>query len=187
MYELPTPKGLKKYRKRLKLTQVELAKRAKVSQSLIARIEAGDVDPRLSTLKRILDAMKVEEIGDICADGIMKAPVIHVHPNDTVGQASEIMEKYGISQLPVLEGDVQVGGISEAMVIKGMDLEKDLSKVSTRKIGEIMNGGFPAVEKNTGITTLSKLLETGPAVLIREKGKVVGIVTKADVMKLIER
>jgi predicted transcriptional regulator len=187
MYELPTPKGIKKYRKKLKLTQVELAKRAGVSQSLIARIEAGDVDPRLSTLKKILEAMKVEEIGDKCAENIMKAPVIHVHPSDTVGQASEIMEKYGISQLPVLEGDVQVGSISEAMVIKGMDLEKDLSKVSTKKIGDIMNGGFPAVEKKTGVKTLSKLLEIGPAVLIREKGKVVGIVTKADVLKLIER
>jgi predicted transcriptional regulator len=73
------------------------------------------------------------------------------------------------------------------MVIKGMDLEKDLSKVSTKKIEKIMDGGFPAVEKNTGIKALSKLLETDPAVLIREKGKVVGIVTKADVLKLIER
>lgn len=187
MYELPTAKGLKKYRKKLKLTQVELAKRAKVSQSLIARIEAGDVDPRLSTLKKILNAMKVEEIGDICAENIMKTPVIHVHPSDTVGQASEIMDKYGISQIPVLEGDVQMGSVSEAMVIKGMDLEKDLSKVSSKKIEEIMDGGFPAVEKNTGIKTLSKLLETDPAVLIREKGKVIGIVTKADVLKLIER
>jgi predicted transcriptional regulator len=187
MYELPTSKGLKKYRKKLKLTQAVLAKRAGVSQSLIARIEAGDVDPRLSTLKRILGAMKVEEMGDIYAEKIMKTPVIHVHPTDTVGHASEIMDKNGISQLPVLEGDVQVGSISEAMVIKGMDLEKDLSKVSTKKIGKIMNGGFPTVEKSTGIKALSKLLEMDPAVLIKEKGKVVGIVTKADVLKLIER
>jgi len=187
LYKLPTSMGLKKYRKKLKLTQVELAKRAKVSQSLIARIEAGDVDPRLSTLKRILDAMRVEEIGDIFAEDMMKAPIIHVHPGDTVGQASEIMDKYGISQLPVLKGDVQMGSVSDAMVIKGMDLEKDLSKMSTRKIGEIMDGGFPVVEKNTGIRTLSNLLETDPAVLIREKGKVIGIVTKADVLKLIER
>ena len=187
MYDLPTAKGLKKYRKKLNLTQVELAKRARVSQSLIARIEKGDVDPRLSTLKKILDVMRVEEVGDICAENIMRAPVIHVHPGDTVGQASEIMEKYDISQIPVLEGDVQVGSVSEAMVIKGMDLEKDLSKMSIKKIGNIMDGGFPAVEKSTGIKTLSKLLEMDPAVLIREKGKVVGIVTKADVMKLIER
>lgn len=187
MYELPTPKDIKKYRKHLKLTQVELAKRAGVSQSLIARIEAGDVDPRLSTLRKILDAMKVEEIGDVCAEDIMKTPVIHVPPKHTVGHASEIMEKHGISQLPVLERGVQVGSISEAMVIKGMDLEKDLSKVSTKEIREIMNGGFPTVEKKTGIKTLSKLLELDPAVLISEKGKAVGIVTKADILKLIER
>jgi len=187
MYELPTPKDIKKYRKQVELTQVELAKKAGVSQSLIARIEAGGVDPRLSTLKRILDAMRVEEIRDVCAEDIVKTPVIHVSPEDTIGQASEIMEKHGISQLPVLEGDVQVGSISEAMVIKGMDLEKDLSRMSAKKISEIMNGGFPTVGKKTGVKALSKLLEMDPAVLIAEKGKVVGIVTKADVLKLIER
>lgn len=187
MYELPTPEDIKKYRKQLKLTQVDLAKRAGVSQSLIARIEAGNVDPRLSTLRRIVDAMKVEEIRDVCAEDIVKAPVIHVSPDDTVGQASEIMKKHGISQLPVLKGGVQVGSVSEAMVIKGIDLEKDLSKISTKKIGEIMNGGFPTVEKRTGMKVLSKLLELDPAVLIAEKGKVVGIITKADVLKLIER
>ncbi len=187
MYELPSSKDIKKYRKQVKLTQVALAKRAGVSQSLIARIESGDVDPRLSTLRKILDAMKVEEIRDVCAEDIMKAPVIHVTPTDTVGHASEIMEKRGISQLPVLEAGVQVGSISEAMVIKGMDLEKDLSKVSAKKIGEVMNGGFPTVEKKTGVKLLSKLLELDPAVLITERGKAVGIVTKADVLKLIER
>lgn len=187
MYELPTPEDIKKYRKHVKLTQVELAKRAGLSQSMIARIEIGDVDPRLSTVKKILNAMKVEEISDISAGDIMKSPVIHVPPKYTIGQASEIMEKRGISQLPVLSRDVQVGSISEAMVIKRMDLENDLSKVSHRRVGDIMNGGFPTVEKGTGIKTLSKLLELDPAVLIAEKGKVVGIVTKADVLKLIER
>lgn len=187
MYELPTPDDLKKYRKHLKLTQVDLARMAGVSQPLIARIESGDVDPRLSTLKRILDVIKVEEIGDVCAEDIMRTPVIHVTPDDTVGQASEIMEKHGISQLPVLEGDVHVGSISEAMVIRGMDLEKDLSKVSAKKIEGIMDGSFPTVEKKTGVKMLSKLLELEPAVLVAERGKVIGIATKADVLKLIER
>jgi len=39
---------VKDIRKRLGLTQLELAKRANVSQSLIAKIEAGRIDPRYS-------------------------------------------------------------------------------------------------------------------------------------------
>ncbi len=187
MYDLPTSEDIKRYRKQMNITQTDLAKRASVSQSLIARIESGDVDPRMSTLKRILDAMRVEDIEDVCAEDIMRAPVVHVTPDDTVGRASQIMKARGISQLPVLRDGVQVGCISEAMVIKGMDLEKDLSEMSSKMIGEIMNGGFPTVEKRTGVKTISKLLEMNPAVLIAEKGKAVGIVTKADVLKLIKR
>ena len=35
-----------------KISQQTIAKRVKTSQSAIARLEAGDVDPRLSTLQR---------------------------------------------------------------------------------------------------------------------------------------
>ncbi|MGP8331846.1 MAG: helix-turn-helix domain-containing protein, partial [Methanosarcinaceae archaeon] len=54
--QLPTPGDLKQKRTELCLTQSELAKRAGVSQPLIARIESGDVDPRLSTLWKIFEA-----------------------------------------------------------------------------------------------------------------------------------
>ncbi len=55
--ELPTPRDLRERRTALDLTQSELAERADVSQPLIARIEGGDVDPRLSTLRRIVEAL----------------------------------------------------------------------------------------------------------------------------------
>jgi predicted transcriptional regulator len=89
--------------------------------------------------------------------------------------------------LPVLRDGVQVGSISEARVIKEMDLEKDLSKVSSKKIEDIMNEGFPTVGKETDIKVISKLVELNPAVLIAEKGEITGIITKADILKLMER
>lgn len=39
-------------RSRSKISQQTVARRIKTSQSAIARLEAGDVDPRLSTLQR---------------------------------------------------------------------------------------------------------------------------------------
>lgn len=44
-------------RKRLGITQAELASRCKSTQQSIARIEKGLVDPRLSTLRRIAHAL----------------------------------------------------------------------------------------------------------------------------------
>ena len=48
---IPTPEELRTRREALGLKQTELAKRAGISQSMVARIEAGNVDPRVSTLK----------------------------------------------------------------------------------------------------------------------------------------
>ena len=42
------------------LSQQELAKRMGLSQSVVARLEAGGVEPRLSTLDRVASALDVE-------------------------------------------------------------------------------------------------------------------------------
>ncbi len=185
MFELPTPEELRKYRKRLGLTQTQLAKKAGVSQSLIARIEAGDIDPRLSTLRKIVNALKEADSSSVIPVGkVMKSPVIHVSQRDTVGEASRLMEKHGISQLPVLENGVQVGSITEDQVLKCMDFD-DPSRTRVQKVGEVMGEGFPTVSWDVDVRAVSKLIETHRAVLVVEKGKVRGIVTKADLLKLV--
>lgn len=44
-------------RKRLRMSQQVLAKRAKLPQPMISRIEAGKVEPSITTLKKIFDAL----------------------------------------------------------------------------------------------------------------------------------
>ncbi|MBI2647565.1 helix-turn-helix domain-containing protein, partial [Candidatus Woesearchaeota archaeon] len=57
---------VKKIRKKLELTQTQLANRAGVSQSLIAKVESGRIDPTYSKTKKIFSALseleKKEEI-----------------------------------------------------------------------------------------------------------------------------
>ncbi len=57
-------KRLVAVRKEKELTQRELAKRSKVTQVTIARIESGKFDPRLSTLRLLAKALKVK-VGDL--------------------------------------------------------------------------------------------------------------------------
>ncbi len=82
--ELPTPEAIKKKRVKLGLTQSELAERAKVSQPLIARIESGDVDPRLSTVRSIITALDDMEKSRITAKDLMTGPVVSLSPDDPV-------------------------------------------------------------------------------------------------------
>jgi predicted transcriptional regulator len=186
MFDLPTPEDLKRCRKRLGLTQTQLAEKAGVSQSLIARIEAGDIDPRLSTLRKIVNALNEKDVKvKVPVEKIMKSPVIHVSPADTLGEASRLMERHGISQLPVLEKDVQVGSITEDQVLKALDFD-DPSKIRVKRVAEVMGEGFPTVSKDTDVKVVSKLIESNRAVLVVEKGRVKGIVTKADLLRLME-
>ena len=47
-------------RKSLRMTQAELARRAHITQPHLAGIEGGKVDPKISTLKRIFEALSTE-------------------------------------------------------------------------------------------------------------------------------
>ncbi len=180
---LPTPSEIRILRKKAGLTQKELAKRAGVSQSLIARIEAGTVDPRLSTLRRILKAIeeaskeKMAKITDIMTDSI-----ISVQINDKVKKAVELMWKYGVSQLPVLDGTRLCGSIREETIMKAMITEKP-ERILEEPVGELMEEPLPSVNPRADIEDVIKLLISGyPAVLVIDKGKVIGIITKIDVI-----
>jgi predicted transcriptional regulator len=54
-----------------------------------------------------------------------------------------------------------------------------------RDIEEIMEDPFPTIGKDTDVDTVYHLLEHAPAVLVVDRGKPVGIVTKADILKLM--
>ncbi len=186
---LPELSDIIKRRKRLGLTQKELAKLSGVSQSLIAKIESGKVIPSYSKVKAIFDTLenleeKVLKI-NIKAGDIMSRKVIGVNVDCKVTEASRIMLKYGFSQLPVFDKGRVVGSISEKdimnFVSKGLKSE-ELSKLS---VSDIMDEPFPQVSIKTPIFVINYLLQVFNAVLVVDRGKLVGIITKADILKVM--
>ena len=81
---IPSPEELRLLRIRAGLTQAELAKKAGVSQSLIARIESGKVNPRVSTLMRIYQALEEFMEDELTACEVMSSPVVYVLPSTLV-------------------------------------------------------------------------------------------------------
>jgi predicted transcriptional regulator len=181
---LPTPDELKKLRLELSLTQHELASRAGVSQPLIARIESGDVDPRLSTLHKIFNAFEAARKEKVEVRKIMHPSVIHTSSDRSIEEAARIMEEQGFSQMPVIDNGVPVGSISTDQIVHSMT-DQDLKKVSHLLVRNIMGDSFPTVSPTTDANTVSRILEKNPAVLVLETGKVVGVVTKHDIMKML--
>jgi predicted transcriptional regulator len=183
LFQLPRPEDIRRFRKEANLTQVELAKRARVSQSLIARIESGTVDPRVSTLRRILEVINESSTGKsprLTVSQVMCSPVISVEATDSVRAAIDLMEKDGVSQLPVLKGDSIVGTISETTVVRRISSGEN---VFISKVNDIMDESLAVVPPSTGVDEAYELMSRGyPAVLVVDRGRIVGIVTKIDLI-----
>ncbi|WP_435358385.1 CBS domain-containing protein [Haloarchaeobius sp. DFWS5] len=176
--QLPTPKDLKERRIELDLTQSELADAADVSQPLIARIEGGDVDPRLSTLGRIVDALNAAE-GEIKrAEDVMHTSVESVRMDDPVARAIDIMGEAGYSQLPVVsETGAPVGIISNGDIRQHRE-DHDLEELP---VAEIMNESITIVGLDTTLDEINAQLDYQKAVFVKERGEMVGIITEADI------
>jgi len=109
---------LKRLRMKAKLTQRKLAELAGVSQAHVAKIELGKVDPRLSTINKILGVLTEGEKRR-CKD-VMADRVLFAKPNDSILKVSEVMMRHAISQMPVLVGNRVVGTIMEKSIIKNL-------------------------------------------------------------------
>jgi len=181
---IPTPEELRSRREALGLKQTELARRAGISQSMIARIEAGNVDPRVSTLNKILTVLNSSEPQKARTSQIMHMPVLAIQPQEAITRAVEIFEKNNISQLPVIERGVPVGCISESVIVKAIEQQR-LHKTHLFVVRDFMEPGFPTVPPDMDVETVINILQQNHAVLVVDGRIVKGVITKHDLISLI--
>jgi predicted transcriptional regulator len=175
---LVTGSMLKRLRVEAGLTQRQLSKLIGISQAHIAKIEGERVDPRLSTVNKILQVLTEGE-GKKCHE-VMTKKVIFARPHDRVLKASELMIKNAISQLPVIEKERVIGTITEESIVRNLR-----STIADEKVENVMQAPLPSVPKDTNISMIKPLLEDHPGVLIVERGEIVGIITRSDLLKIV--
>lgn len=169
---------LRKLRIEAKLTQKKLAELVGVSQAHIAKIEQGKVDPRLSTVNKILKVLTAGKEAK-CKD-LMTKGVLFARPEDDVLKVSEIMVRHAISQMPVMDGHRVVGTITEESIIRRLS-----SNIANEKVKNIMDPPLPIVSEETSINIIRPLLERRQGVLVTRGKKVIGIITRSDLLKTI--
>ena len=183
---LPELDTIASRRRTLGLTQTQLAEKAGVSQSYIAKLEAKKIEPSYSKVRAILEVLNGLEQGrETRVDEIMSTEIVSVQQSDVIQRAVEIMWSTGFSQLPVMEGDRPVGSITERTIIDRITSTEDEGPVTDMPISEVMDDPFPQVGEDAPVSIIASLLRIYPAVMVHHKGEISGIVTKADLLKIL--
>jgi cystathionine beta-synthase len=109
--------------------------------------------------------------------------VVSVAPGASVRQALGLMALHDVSQLPVMDGANCIGSVSDwSLSQKSLENQKLLDSA----VSDIMESPFPVVARDQPVDSVVKLLsKSNPAVLVRENGKVQGIVTRSDMLRFM--
>lgn len=159
-------------------SQAELAKLAGISQAHVAKIESEKVDPRLSTVNRIMAVLTRNQRKPTCRS-IMKQNIISASLEEPVLKIITTMKRLGISQVPVFRNRENIGSIRETTIIRNAH-----RRLKVLQAIDIIDEPFPVVNASDSTEVLPGLLEFHPAVLVAEKGKIGGIITKSDLLRV---
>lgn len=107
--------------------------------------------------------------------------VVSAAPNDKVSVALAKMNDLGLTQLPVLEEGRSVGSLSENRVLAKVVRDRHLLNSD---VSEVMEASFPSVDVDASAQEVTRQLQSNPAVLVEEYGRIVGIITRHDVLDL---
>jgi cystathionine beta-synthase len=133
--------------------------------------------------KRLLepDRISIGTLAQLKKSAMQK--LISVSPHDSVRDAISRMDQSGISQLPVIDSEGKsVGSVRESrLMARALDDRETLEQ----PIIEAMEASFPVVDESIDTKSCVALLRNSPAILIEEFGRVVGIVTRHDVLEFL--
>jgi len=184
---LPGLEEIGRRRKLLSLSQKQLANLAGVSQSMIAKIENKNISPSYSKTKAIFDTLEsIERRNEVKAKDICHGKLVGVQAHEPISRAVRLMRDTGFSQLPVFNGDHLVGSMTEKTIVQKLVSLPKPDLASKREVETIMDDAFPMVNELTPVSMVSALLQYEPAVLVLRRGHVLGIITKADLLKVIK-
>jgi predicted transcriptional regulator len=185
-FMFPTLEDIGKRRRQLGLKQSELAKAAGVSQSLIAKLEAGTIDSSYTKVKTIFDVLeRLEFKSRVQAEKLVHTDLVAVQRSQPISEVVTLMKDRGYSQIPVFDGKQSVGSVSEKGILRLILDGKDLEEISRQPTEKIMEEAFPQINDDAPLSLITSLLQNYSAVLVSKRGVVMGIITKADLLRML--
>ena len=107
-------------------------------------------------------------------------PLLSVSKDQYVKDALKLMNEYNVSQIPVIDDNDSIGCVRENRLLSKVLDDSDSVNLL---IGEIMDKPLPVIDESSNIKSASKTLKKSPAALVRDRGKIVGIITRFDILE----
>ncbi len=114
--------------------------------------------------------------------------LVHAHPSDTVRDAIQIMNTYGVSQLPVLTAEPPVvmgevaGALDEASLVDAVFSGR---AQMTDDVGSFLGEPLELIGMNESVSAARAALATASALLVTEDGKPVAVLTRQDLLNYL--
>ncbi|RYY53267.1 MAG: pyridoxal-phosphate dependent enzyme [Chitinophagaceae bacterium] len=109
--------------------------------------------------------------------------LITVNGDQSVAEAVELMQKFDIEQIPVMQGSEPVGAISEGGLFQKVFKNPD---IKNSRIADVIEPALPLVGFDTPVEKLSSLINKGNgAVLAKDDAGSYHIITKYDVLQAL--
>lgn len=169
---------LRQYRIDAGYSQAELALEVGVTQSYIARMEKGGLDPKYSIVCAIIEVVK--GLRDLTCGDVMNSTPSTIDARQSVSMAKDLMNRRRVAILPVVKSARVIGCITDVDISRNEHL--NLNQLSVEAILNPL--GIPTVDEQTPVLTMIPLLDTYQAVVVQSAGRLTGIISRGDISKL---
>ena len=132
-----------------------------------------------------LDSSFNVQISEVLADLGKKGSIFSIKDTSTIGEAIEMMDKNGMSQLPVLNGNDEIVGLCQEKKLVKPVLMGEFQRDDNISLAYTSN--FKVVDKNQLLESVAEALLKKEVALVTENGKLTDILTEIDVLQYMSK
>ncbi|MFC7793552.1 cystathionine beta-synthase [Streptomyces cinereoruber] len=118
--------------------------------------------------------------------------LVHMHPDETVGQAIEVLREYGVSQMPIVKPGAGHPDVMAAEVVGSVVERELLDALFTQRasledpLERHMSAPLPQVGSGEPVADLMAVLgESADAAIVLVEGKPTGVVSRQDLLAFL--
>ncbi len=132
------------------------------------------------------DGPVVDDILSSRREGVPE--LLYVQPQQTVREASQIMSRHGVSQLPVAKGEMPLanaevmGSVSD---LRLMELAFDTDTVLDKTVEDVMGPRLRTIGSGQPVALAVEMLETCTSLLVLDGGRPRAVVSSSDVLNFL--